>query len=177
MQYDNIYMFKIFYCDKNGKDAFYKNYSDKKSVFALKNLPDTTYKIERRHLEKDYDGDDYEEFYDEPDKFWVGRIQTLEDLENEIKTVTDKKYRNSLKERYDSIIHDITRDIAYEDNDRNTLILRLNDNRIIFAANTDPEKVIGVIEGGKIVRQKSQTAQTQQPAKREYDNYNYTDLE
>ena len=75
MQYDNIYMFDIFYEGKDGKDTFYKIYSDEESVFALKDLPDTTYKIERRHLMKDFDGNfsfSYsmydEDFTDEPDE-------------------------------------------------------------------------------------------------------------
>ncbi len=174
MQYDNIYMFNIDYEDKNGKDAFYKIYSDNKSVYDLEGLPDTTYKIERRHLMKDFDGnfsftynlyDD--DFFDDTtlDEYWVGKRLTLKDLKNEIDIVTDTKCRKRLKDWYDRITNNV--------NDRDTIILRLNNNHIIFV-DSYPEKIIGFIEGGKVVKQGSQTkqsARTKQPAKYEIDNY------
>ncbi len=185
MQYDNIYMFDILYEDKNGKDAFFKIYSDKANVYALENLPDTTYKIERRHLLKDFDGNfsfTYsmydEDFFDDTtlDEYWVGQKLTLTDLKTEIKTATDKKYRDRLNHWYNSMTND--------GDDCNTIILKLKNNHIIFV-NIDPKRVVGVINGGKIVRQGLQTkqpAQTKQPpqkqsVKSKYDNDNYIDLE
>ena len=173
MQYNNIYMFNILYEGKNGRDTFCKIYSDDESVFALKNLPDTTYKIERSHLMKDLEGNS--SFYNSmPDEFWVGEKLTPQDLKNEIKMATDEKLRDELQDWYENITKSVW--------GHSVEIIKLNNGRLIYVANASPVRVIGVIRNGQVVNkpqalQSEQTSKCDKTSKKGYGNDNYIDLE
>ncbi len=164
MQYDNIYLFRILYSDKNGFEEEYKTYSDNDNVYSLENLPETTYFIEVYLLKKDFKDIQGE---DTVGNYLIGTPLKIEDLEKEIKTVAatspDSKYLQDLKGWHYEI-----ETLRYPH-----VIFRIQGKLVCLNKFMYPGKVIGVIKDGKIVAGDFQNEQTND----KYDNDNYIDLE
>lgn len=160
MQYNDIYEFKINYIDKNGNKEYYSVYSDDDSIYSLKNLPDTTFFVEVSN----YKEKGYEIF---KGAYLIGEPLTLEDLENEIKTATDKDYIDELKAYHFQILSlhvPVT-------------IFRIENKLICLTEPKYKGQLAGRINDGKIVNGEIQIKQEEQSPENEYTNDNYTDLE
>ncbi len=90
MQFDNIYMYKVFYIDEQGFRKSINTYSDNADIYSLQNLPDTTYYIEQFYFANKDGGTPFSKSY------IVGTPLGVEELEKEIKVATDKHYRDEL---------------------------------------------------------------------------------
>ena len=160
MQFDNIYLFNIFYLDNNGKEKDYKTYNDNGDVYSLQNLPNTTYFIEKYRLTKNFEGSILNS--DTNGDYLIGTPLTIEDLEKEIegkeiKTAADKKYLKEFKNWRDNILN----------SKKQYVIFRKRGKLLCLFKYEYPGEIIGDIKDGKIVK----------ATENDYNNDNYTDLE
>ena len=168
MQYNKIYEFKINYINKNGDKDFYCVYSDNDDIYLLDNLPDTAYFVVVKYKENDYEA--FEKAY------LIGKPLKPEDLENELKTATDKDYISELKAcQFEmSSLH-----LPFT-------IFRIENKLICLTGMKYKGELAGVIKDGKIVKEELQSEQSQEKEfngnyidhkKEDYGDKAYIDLE
>ena len=138
MQYDNIYMYKVFYLDEQGFRKSINTYSDSADIYSLQNLPDTTFYIEQFYYANKDGGTPFSKSY------IVGKPLGVDELEKEINVAKDNQYRNQLLSWNQNITQ---MNVPYT-------ILRIQEKIFCLSRYDYRGELAGEIQCGKIVKEK-----------------------
>lgn len=158
MQFDNIYVFDVSYYNEKGYKAKTHIYSDSDDVFALKDLPETTYAISLSERDNDPIFADLGTAFKITKEYFVGERISLEEFEKIMgKLNLDSDQASRLMDAYEQMksgkgnyyIYKVGKDAA---------------DCLVVGSRAD----IGRIRNGRIVPKST---------KKEYEDKDYLDLE
>lgn len=160
MQFKDIYKFEVCFIDEQGLSDKSIVYSDKKDIYSLIDLPETTFYIDVNHLINS-------SIMVHTCGYLVGTPLEFEELDKEIKFTTDKIYLKELE---------AWRDLIKKDNGENWVIFRKNGKLVFLKKNEYTDVLlVGDVTCGRILKTEITFEQNTEP--KEKDDSNYIELE